>query len=133
MMRGRSNPVVHLELHTGDLPRACAFYAELCGWRPERIEAAGGTYWALDELGGEVGGGVVECETARPLWLPYVEVSDVGEATRRARGLGASVLLEPREGPAGWRGVVSAPAGGEIAFWQPKRYSAAAAAKRSSA
>ena len=34
--------------------------------------------------------------------------------------LGASVLLEPREGPAGWRSVVATPAGGEIAFWQPK-------------
>jgi uncharacterized protein len=134
MTRGRSNPVVHLELHTGDLPRACAFYSQLCGWRPERIEAGGGTYWALDELGGRFGGGgVVECATDRPLWLPYVEVSDVEEATRRARRLGASVLLEPREGPAGWRGVVSAPAGGEIAFWQPKGYSAVAAAKRSSA
>jgi predicted enzyme related to lactoylglutathione lyase len=129
--------VVHLELHTGDLPRACAFYSQLFGWRPERIEAGGGTYWALDELGGRFGGGgVVECSTDRPLWLPYVEVPDVGEATRRARRLGASVLLEPREGPAGWRGVVSAPAGGEVAFWQPKdlkSYSAPAAAKRSSA
>jgi predicted enzyme related to lactoylglutathione lyase len=114
--------VVHLELHTGDLPSACAFYSSLCGWHPERIEAGGGTYWALDDLGsGFGGGGVVECATERPLWLPYVEVSDVEEATRKARRLGASVLLEPREGPAGWRGVVSAPAGGEIAFWQPKR------------
>jgi hypothetical protein len=30
------------------------------------------------------------------------------------------VLLEPREGPAGWRSVVATPAGGEIAFWQQK-------------
>jgi hypothetical protein len=30
-------------------------------------------------------------------------------------------LLEPREGPVGWRSVVSAPAGGELGFWQPKR------------
>jgi uncharacterized protein len=136
MTRGGSNPVVHLELHTGDLPRASAFYAQLFGWRPERIEAGGGTYWALDELGGRFGGGgIVECGTDRPLWLPYVEVPDVGDATRRARRLGASVLLEPREGPAGWRGVVSAPAGGEIAFWQPKQAypEAAAAANRSSA
>jgi predicted enzyme related to lactoylglutathione lyase len=133
MTRSRSSPVVHLELHTGDLPGACAFYSRLCGWRPARIEAGGGTYWAFDELGGEFGGGgVVECATDRPLWLPYVEVEDIADATRRARGLGASVLLEPREGPAGWRSVVSAPAGGEIAFWQQKSYSAAAA-KRSSA
>src|SRR5262245_2628600 len=39
---------------------------------------------------------------------------------RRARESGARVLLEPREGPAGWRSVVAAPHGGEIAFWQSK-------------
>ena len=32
-----------------------------------------------------------------------------------------AVLLEAREGPAGWRSVVATPAGGEIAFWQRKR------------
>jgi predicted enzyme related to lactoylglutathione lyase len=114
-------PVVHLELHTGDLPRACAFYAELCGWCPERIDAGCGTYWALGLGGGFGGGGVVECKTPRPLWLPYVEVPDIAAATERARRLGASVLLDSREGPAGWRSVVSAPAGAEVAFWQPKR------------
>jgi predicted enzyme related to lactoylglutathione lyase len=114
------NRVVHLELHTGDLPRACTFYARLCGWRPERIRADPGSYVAL-EMGGGLGGGVVECATRRPLWLPYVEVTDVSEVTDQARRLGASVLLEPREGPAGWRSVVAAPAGSEIAFWQPKQ------------
>jgi predicted enzyme related to lactoylglutathione lyase len=112
--------VVHLELHTGDLVRARAFYAELCGWRPERIDAGGGSYLALG-LGGGIGGGIVECETRRPLWLPYVEVEEIAGFTERARLLGGSVLLEPREGPAGWRSVVVAPAGGEVAFWQPKR------------
>ena len=120
MSTGHSNPVVHLEHHTGDQPGACAFYSQLCGWRSERIETGCGTYWALGLGGGFGGGGVVECKTKRPLWLPYVEVGDIAEATERARGLGASVLLESREGPAGWRSVVSAPEGGEIAFWQPK-------------
>ena len=115
----RSNPVVHLELHTGDLPQARDLYAELCGWRPEWIETRAGSYLSL-ELGGGFGGGIVECPTRRPLWLPYVEVSEIAGATGRARKLGASVLLEPREGPAGWRSVVATPAGGEIAFWQPK-------------
>ena len=31
------HPVVHLELHTGDLARARALYAELCGWPAESI------------------------------------------------------------------------------------------------
>ncbi|MGI9097993.1 MAG: VOC family protein [Solirubrobacteraceae bacterium] len=120
MMPAPAKPVVHLELHTDDRSRACAFYAHLCGWRSERIEAGGGTYWALGLGGGFGGGGVVECETQRPLWLPYVEVADIAGVTEQARGLGAAVLLEPREGPAGWRSVVAAPAGGEVAFWQPK-------------
>jgi predicted enzyme related to lactoylglutathione lyase len=119
MSKTPSNPVVHIELHTGDQPSACAFYAGLCGWRSQRLEVGGRSYLAL-ELGDGFGGGIVECETRRPLWLPYVAVPEIGAATERARDLGARVLLAPREGPAGWRSVVSAPAGGEIAFWQPK-------------
>jgi predicted enzyme related to lactoylglutathione lyase len=119
VMSGSSKPVVHLELHTGDLPGAQALYARVCGWRTERIEAGCGSYLAL-ELGGGISGGIVECDTDRTLWLPYVEVAAIGEATERASVLGATVLLDPREGPAGWRSVVATPAGGEIAFWQPK-------------
>jgi predicted enzyme related to lactoylglutathione lyase len=118
-MCGSSKPLVHLELHTGDLHGASAFYSELCGWRPERIETPDGSYVAL-ELG-RVGGGMVECPTERSLWLPYVEVGEIRAATDQARRLGAAILLEPREGPAGWRSVVATPAGGEIAFWQQKR------------
>jgi predicted enzyme related to lactoylglutathione lyase len=112
--------LAHLELHTGDQAGASAFYSRLLRWRPERLIAESGSYLTLD-LGGVVGGGIVECGTRRPLWLPYIEVDQVRELTERARRLGAAVLLEPREGPAGWRSVVSSPEGGEIAFWQTKR------------
>jgi len=118
-MRGPSTPVVHLELHTSDLAQARAFYARLCDWPQEQILARSGSYWAL-ELGRGLGGGIVECAAKAPVWLPYVGVTDVNESTDRARRLGASVLLEPREGPAGWRSVVATPAAGELAFWQPK-------------
>ena len=113
-------PVVHLELHTGDQEAASAFYARLLRWRPELVEARCGSYLAL-ELGGGLCGGIVECGTARAIWLPYVEVDHIEHATARATELGASVLLPPREGPAGWRSVVSTPEAGQIAFWQPKR------------
>ena len=114
------NPVVHLELHTGNEQRALSFYARLCGWRPEWIEAGERSYLAL-ETGGGVGGGIVECATTRSLWLPYVQVDEIEAATDRARQLGATVALTPREGPAGFRSVVVDPAGGEVALWQPKR------------
>jgi predicted enzyme related to lactoylglutathione lyase len=112
--------VVHLELHTPNLARACAFYSELLGWLPERVTGAGGAYHALDLAAG-LGGGVVECGTSRALWLPYVEVESVASVTGRARAIGARVLLEPREGPAGWRSVIVSPDGGELALWQSKR------------
>jgi predicted enzyme related to lactoylglutathione lyase len=115
-----SLPVVHLELHTGSLARARDLYADLCGWRAERIDTPDGCYQALD-LGPDLGGGIVECPTRRSLWLPYVEVADVAEATHRARRVGASVLLAPREGPAGWRSVIATRDGAELAFWQRKR------------
>jgi predicted enzyme related to lactoylglutathione lyase len=115
-------PLAHLELHTGDLGSARAFYSELLGWRPELIEAAERSYLALD-LGDGPSGGIVECGTERALWLPYVSVPEVDSATERAERLGGSVLLDPREGPAGWRSVVRAPDGGEIAFWQSKNWS----------
>jgi predicted enzyme related to lactoylglutathione lyase len=115
-----ATPVVHLELHTGDLASARSFYSALCGWRPERIETPAGSYLAM-ELGTDVSGGIVQCPAPRSLWLPYVGVPAIAEATERARRLGARVLLEPREGPAGWRSVVATPAAGEVALWQQKR------------
>ena len=108
--------VVHLELHTRDRTAARSLYRELLGWRAATVA---GSYLALD-LGGDVGGGIVECGIDRSAWLPYVEVDDVAAFTARARRLGAQVLLEPREGPAGWRSVVATPAGGELAMWQSK-------------
>ena len=119
MARGVPNPVVHLELRTGNLPRACDFYTRLFGWRAETVHTGAGDYQTLG-LGDCIEGGVVEHETRRAFWLPYVEVGDVAEATERARLLGASVCLPPREGPAGWRSVLVAPAGGMLALWQPK-------------
>jgi predicted enzyme related to lactoylglutathione lyase len=114
------NPVVHLELHTRDERRACAFYSALLDWRPERIHAGAGSYLAL-ATGCDIGGGIVECGTERAAWLPYVAVDDVDAMTRRAVALGASVLLAPRAGAAGRRSVVRSGAGGEVAFWQPRR------------
>ena len=119
--REPKNSIVHLELHTGDLPGAVAFYSGLLGWRPERIHAGDGSYLALG-MGDRLGGGVVECPEAgeHPLWLPYVDVPDVNRTTDRAEALGGAVLLAPREGPEGWRSVVSTPGAGEVAFFQSK-------------
>jgi predicted enzyme related to lactoylglutathione lyase len=112
-------PLVHLELHTNDLSSARDLYGELCGWTPERVDTRHGSYLALD-IGRRLGGGIVESAAPRPMWLPYVQVGDISRATDRALAMGAALLLAPREGPAGWRSVVSSPVGGQLAFWQQK-------------
>jgi predicted enzyme related to lactoylglutathione lyase len=113
-------PVVHMELLTGELARACVFYTQLFGWRAECVDVGNGSYQVL-EPGDGIGAGVVQGHTARPIWLPYVEVPDIAESTERARELGACVPVNAREGPAGWRSVVAAPCGAPIALWQSKR------------
>jgi predicted enzyme related to lactoylglutathione lyase len=112
--------LVHLELHTPDQVQASAFYARLLHWRPELVRTASRSYLAL-ELGPDIGGGIVECGTRRPLWLPYVEVGAVDEATEHARCLGATVVLEPSEGPSGRRCIVATPEAGEVALWERRR------------
>jgi predicted enzyme related to lactoylglutathione lyase len=113
------NRLVHLELHTRDLAQARRFYSEMFGWRPEQVDTPIGSYLALD-FGADACGGVVECGTQRSVWIPYVEVAEIDHATARASEHGATVLLEPREGPAGWRSVVATAGGAEVALWQQK-------------
>jgi predicted enzyme related to lactoylglutathione lyase len=110
-------PVVHLELRAGDHARASAFYAKLLCRRQELIEAGSGSYLAVG-LGGGFGGGIVERGTRAPAMA--AQVGQIEESTERARQLGASVLVAPREGTARWRSVISAPQCGELAIWQPK-------------
>ena len=114
-----AHPVMHLELQTNNLARACAFYTGMFGWSAETIHAGARSYLALD-LSAAIQGGAVERDSETSLWLPYVEVADIAAATDQARRLGAEILLEPREGPAGWRGVLAPPAGAEVGLWQPK-------------
>jgi predicted enzyme related to lactoylglutathione lyase len=119
MAQGIANSVGHLELRTGNLACACAFYTRLFGWRAESIDVGPLGYMTLG-LADRTEAGVVEQDTPRAFWLPYVEVADIAETAERARALGATVIVPPREGPAGWRSVLAAPATGMVALWQPK-------------
>jgi predicted enzyme related to lactoylglutathione lyase len=114
------NPqVVHLELHTSDRAASTRFYSGLLRWQTQEINTLWGSYHAL-RLGSGFDGGIVECRTPLASWLPYVAVDQIEATTELARRLGAQVLLAPRAGPAGWRAVLSTPAGGQIALWQPR-------------
>ena len=113
-------PVVHVELRTANLARACSFLQHVFDWEVEQIHTEAGTYVML-ELNRALEGGVVESDQRVPAWIPYVEVADIGAATERALAAQATLITGPREGPVGWRSVISTPDCGELAMWQPKR------------
>ncbi len=113
-------PMVHLELRTANLARACAFLHEMFRWEVDQVRTEAGTYVAL-ELHRALEGGVVESDRRAAAWVPYIEVDEIGQATERALTLGAALVMSPREGPAGWRSLIAAPECGELALWQPKR------------
>ena len=82
--RVAENPVVHLELRTPNLARACAFYTQLFAWRAETLHVASVSYMAIGL--GQIDGGVVEDDARAPLWLPYVEVPECPRDDPARRG-----------------------------------------------
>src|SRR5207302_8406590 len=57
-----------------------------------------------------------------PQWLAYVGVDDVASSTRKARELGAELVLDKTEvGDFGWMSILTDPTGATFALWQPKQ------------
>ena len=105
------NPFVWFDLRTPAKDAARRFYSSLLSWQigDDGAIAAGDEPW-----------GVVaedpEASTAR--WLPYIQVEDLEEATRRALELGATIVQPRPAGPAGYFTTISDPTGAQVALWQ---------------
>jgi predicted enzyme related to lactoylglutathione lyase len=118
-----ANPFVHVELHTGDLGKAKAFYSKLFGWKLEDMPMPGGGSYTMIGVGEGTGGGMMTSPMpgTPPQWLAYVGVEDVASSTRKAKELGAKIVQDKMEvGGFGWMSVISDPTGATIALWQPK-------------
>jgi uncharacterized protein len=119
-----ANPFVHVELHTGDLAKAKAFYSKLFGWKleDEPMPGGGGSYTMI-QVGEGTGGGMMKSTTpgSAPHWLAYVGVDDVASSTRKAKELGAKIVQDKMEvGEFGWMSLITDPTGATLALWQPK-------------
>jgi predicted enzyme related to lactoylglutathione lyase len=54
-------------------------------------------------------------------WLAYVEVDDVAAATRKAKALGAKVMVDVKEIPeAGTMSIIVDPTGAALGLWKSK-------------
>jgi predicted enzyme related to lactoylglutathione lyase len=120
-----ANPFVHLELYTGDLAKAKTFYGKLFDWKLQDIplpaQGESGTYTMIDVGGGTGGGMLQNPRPVGPHWLAYVGVDDLSASLRKARELGAKVVMDKTEaGGFGWMAILTDPTGAEFALWQPK-------------
>jgi hypothetical protein len=106
---------VWFNLSSSDPMAAGRFYEQLLGWQVQR-DGEGPSM-----IAGENGpwAGIGPEAAGEPAWVPYVQVPDVDEATKRALDLGASMVQETMEGPAGRFSTILDPGGAPIALWQP--------------
>jgi predicted enzyme related to lactoylglutathione lyase len=117
-----ANPFVHVELNTTDLNAAKAFYGKLFDWTLEDVPMGENAYTMI-KVGKGTGGGMIKqlIPGAGSAWLAYVEVDDIGAATKKARGLGAKVMKDVTEVMGmGWLSIIVDPTGAMLGLWKTK-------------
>jgi predicted enzyme related to lactoylglutathione lyase len=117
------NPFVHIELNTSDTAKAKAFYGKLFDWKLDDVPMGEETY-TMVQVGEGTGGGMLKhpMPDAPSMWLPYVEVGDIKEATAKAKSLGANLVKDVTEVMGmGWLSIFIDPTGATLGLWQPKK------------
>lgn len=113
-------PFVWFDLAVSDnADEVCRFYAALFDWTTApATDAAPYQAWLAD--GEQPWAGVLLAESATVgHWVPYVVVDDVDAAAKRAESLGATIVRDRTDGPAGTSVAIADPAGAVIALFQP--------------
>jgi len=119
-----ANPFVHVELHTNDVKKAKDFYTKLFGWKLEDAPMPGGSgAYTMISVGEGTGGGMMtnQAPGMPSHWMAYVGVDDIAASTRKAKELGATMVMDVMQvGDFGSMSVISDPTGAIIAMWQAK-------------
>jgi predicted enzyme related to lactoylglutathione lyase len=114
------------ELHTTDTTAAKSYYGKLIGWTSRSIDMGPAGSYTMFQRSDKDLAGMVALPTPPSFpsaWLSYVLVRSVDASTDKARGLGAKVMMEPKDIPGMGRfSVLIDPTGAAIALWvaQPK-------------
>jgi uncharacterized protein len=119
-----ANPFVHVELTTHDLPKAKQFYAALFGWQLQDMPMSEGKSYTMINVGDGTGGGMMSAPDPGipPHWLPYVAVDDIVASTKRAKELGATLIMDVTPvADYGKFSIFKDPTGAVLAMWQSIR------------
>lgn len=109
------------ELGTNDADDAQRFYGDVFGWTAVDMGDEFGGYRTFNVGETGVAGMMTLPDGAMtPQWQPYVAVADPDATTAKAKGLGASVLLEPMDVPTvGRLAVLADPQGATFGIITP--------------
>lgn len=124
-----SNGVVHFEVPADDAEKLSKFYADLFGWKIEKMSMEGTDYYSVmtvdtDEQGvpkapGAINGGIAPRMAPEQKPMNYVDVESVDAYVTKATGLGATVTMGKMPVPGmGWFASLVDPEGNPFGVWQ---------------
>lgn len=115
------------ELMTTDPTAGARFYETVTGWTAAPWQGAGDLPYTLFMNGEAPAAGMMQLppqalsDGGRPHWLSYLGTPNVDETVRKAKGLGATVCVEPQDIPeVGRFAVLTDPQGAMFAVYTPK-------------
>jgi predicted enzyme related to lactoylglutathione lyase len=112
-------PFVFFDLRTPDAAASRAFYTAFAELTVTDVDAGPATVPMFTDEGAPWGG-LTELpagDARTPQWVPYLPVGDLDAATRDAVTLGASVVRDRVDLPAGSVAVIADPGGATLALW----------------
>jgi predicted enzyme related to lactoylglutathione lyase len=108
-----------IELLTSDRAAAQKFYSGLFGWTPLEIPMDGGEPYVMQQKNGKTVGAMYQNTNMAPNWMSYVAVASADDSARKAKDLGATLLMEPFDVMGlGRMAVVQDPQGAAFSIWQ---------------
>ena len=113
---GQPNTYAWAELNTRGIDKARDFYKKVFGWG-SKISPMGNNmpdYTEFQVDGNSIVGGMemtMQPANVPPYWMLYFGSTDVDASTKKAKDLGANVLVEPQEFPGGRFSIAMDPQG----------------------
>src|SRR5947209_880597 len=113
-----------VDLGTGDLEGARAFYGGLFGWDVMDLGPDAGGYGFFMREGNMVGGmGPLQDPQQPPAWSIYIATADADATAEAVRAAGGQVIVEPMDVMDAGRMAIFMDAGGAaFGVWQPQQH-----------
>ena len=120
--------IVHFEIPAKDAKKLIKFYADLFGWKMEKVQWM--DYWLVETVPvnkqGQpvrpgVNGGLYKKENVNMTPMNYINVESVDEYMEKIKALGGKIIVPKQEIPdMGWTAIAVDPEGNYFGLFQRK-------------